>query len=588
MLPGSSMAATGYPVSEHHIKEATVSLATAPPGQLPVVTLSSVQSTSSTTLTSNSDWNCRAKQNKVISPLCEDDKAIPSTRETNDSVPVAGERQSDEAARLSEQSDTCCTSETQTTSHPCGDAQELLGVNVTQPQTGSEKPLETSPTQPVGGALSGPSVQPQCVVAHQAVATDACQPFNNEDCLNNQKALSSHQHPAQPQHCRNVTVCHKPVNREEVVQKPLISCVYVAHAGASQVEVAQNRDFLTAQPNMEPFHPLIHQSKFHESFSAHCHPKHVLLEPSDLFETSTDHQQPPAAPSVLNQLLLPQLTSSVSETGLSGKHLLQCCDLGCSWMCKPPCMPGAHVQGHFCSRESCSSACGHVRTVTRDIGTMTAQVVTKDFGAQAGETNNPHIFPEICLSDESQSKGTDVPTGDEGKPVGRSANSPVKEVKWDAEGMTWEVYGASVDPVELGVAIQKHLELQIKETARHASKTKSRQTNGNSQQSRWKRIHLIESILTPGCCSCSNSAAVDWPDWFDLERKKFSIFKKLFNPSSKRAQLQSETLDCFNQNVWKGLGVRPRPWSSGNQAQVPGCGSQRIFHTKKCWSMNVT
>ncbi|CAF94536.1 unnamed protein product, partial [Tetraodon nigroviridis] len=41
--------------------------------------------------------------------------------------------------------------------------------------------------------------------------------------------------------------------------------------------------------------------------------------------------------------------------------------------------------------------------------------------------------------------------------------SPVKEVKWDAEGMTWEVYGASVDPEELGLAIQRHLELQIRE-----------------------------------------------------------------------------------------------------------------------------
>lgn len=152
-----------------------------------------------------------------------------------------------------------------------------------------------------------------------------------------------------------------------------------------------------------------------------------------------------------------------------------------------------------------------MRTMTREIGTMTAHVQTKDFGVQAGENNNPHIFPEICLSDESQCKTTDtqVQKCDEAKRLVGSANSPVKEVKWDAEGMTWEVYGASVDPEELGVAIQKHLEMQIKETARHAAKTKSHQTITSAQQSRWKRIHLIDSILTPVCCSCNSSASVD-------------------------------------------------------------------------------
>lgn len=514
------MAATGYPVSEHHPQEATVSLDTMPPGQLPVATSSSIQATFSSNINSHSDANFKVKQNKVISELCKDDVAFSSIRETTDSVPEAGEHHSVEATSLSEHSDTCWTSlgpyiqsETQTTSHHRSEAEELLGVNVTKSKTGCEKHLQTSPTQPAAGALLGPSVQPQQVVPNQAVDSGTRQLFNHEGCIDHQKAHNHlcYKHPLQLQQCKNVTVCQKSINGGEIVQKPLISCVYVSHTAAPQMEVVQNRDFLPAQPSMEPFNTCIHHSKFQEKFSAHCHPKPVLLEPSDSCETMCDQQQSLAPPSVINQLILPQLTSSVSETGLNAKHLFQCCDLSCTWMCKPPCIAGPQSQRHFCSGESCSSIGGQVRTMTRDIGTMTVQVLTEDFGVQAGENNNPHIFPEICLSDESQSKSTDTQSQkcDEGKRLVGSSNSPVKEVKWDAEGMTWEVYGASVDPVELGVAIQKHLELQIKETARHAAKTKSHQSIPSSQQSRWKRIHLIDSILTPACCSCSNSASVD-------------------------------------------------------------------------------
>lgn len=553
------MAATGYPVSECHPQEAPVSLATMPPGQLPVVPSSSIQATFSSSLNSHSDYNCQVKQNEIISQLCENDVAFPSTRETTDSVPEAAEQHSVATTRLSEQSNTCWTSlssyiqsETQTTSHHCNEAEELLRVSVTKSQTGSKKHLPISATQPVAGAPLGPSVQLQQVVPNQAVDIGICQPFNHEECINHQKAQnhSCYKHPLQLQPCKNVTICQKSINGEEIVQKPLIGCVYVPPTAAPQMEVTQNRDFLPAQPNMEPFDTYIHHSKFQETFPAHCHPKHVLLEPSDSLETTCDQQQSLAPPSVINQLILPQLTSSVSETGLNATHLFQCCDLSCTWMCKPPCIAGPQSQRHFCSGESCSSIGGHVRTMTRDIGTMTAQVLTKDFGVQAGETNNPHIFPEICLSDESQSKSTDaqVQRCDEGKRLVGSANSPVKEVKWDAEGMTWEVYGASVDPVELGVAIQKHLELQIKETARHAAKTKSHQTTPSSQQSRWKRIHLIDSILTPVCCSCSNSTPVDWLDSFDSQGKKIAEVHdslKLFNLSSKRGSFISDITQFF-------------------------------------------
>lgn len=41
--------------------------------------------------------------------------------------------------------------------------------------------------------------------------------------------------------------------------------------------------------------------------------------------------------------------------------------------------------------------------------------------------------------------------------------SSMKQVQWDEDGMTWDVHGASIDPEELNMAIQKHLELTLTE-----------------------------------------------------------------------------------------------------------------------------
>ncbi|XP_070976248.1 uncharacterized protein [Oncorhynchus clarkii lewisi] len=40
--------------------------------------------------------------------------------------------------------------------------------------------------------------------------------------------------------------------------------------------------------------------------------------------------------------------------------------------------------------------------------------------------------------------------------------SSMKQVQWDEDGMTWDVYGASLDPEELSSAIQKHLQLKTR------------------------------------------------------------------------------------------------------------------------------
>ncbi|XP_034538244.1 GRIN2-like protein [Notolabrus celidotus] len=262
----------------------------------------------------------------------------------------------------------------------------------------------------------------------------------------------------------------------------------------------------------------INHANFEDTFAAYCHPQPIPA-PSQLLqrlpgpEPSCDLQRAVEPPSAINHLTLPRLISSVSETGLDAKHLLHCCNLNCSWMSTLPPGAGPGSQKHFGLEETCSRSGGLFRTATRDMGTMTANKELRDVGVQTGQTVTPHVFPEICLAEDtrseiSRSQSNTDSSGDK-KPSG-TPKSPVKEVKWDAEGMTWEVYGASVDPEELGLAIQKHLELQIKETAKHAAKL-SRQNTNTSRQSRnngcqRKRSRMIGSFRPPACCARTTTA----------------------------------------------------------------------------------
>ncbi|CAB1450248.1 unnamed protein product [Pleuronectes platessa] len=266
----------------------------------------------------------------------------------------------------------------------------------------------------------------------------------------------------------------------------------------------------------------IHHANFEDKFAVYCHPKSIQA-PSQLLphltgiEPSSDMQRATAPPSVTTHLGLPRLMSSVSETGLDAKHLLRCCDFNCCWIGSLPPDARPLCQKHFRGEDCCSSPIGHMRTMTRDIGTLTNPRELRDVGVQTGQPDTPHVFPHICLAEESRSETScsNTPSltntdSDAGKKTDGSPKSPVKEVKWDAEGMTWEVYGASVDPEELGIAIQRHLELQIKETASRAAKLSRQNTNTFRQSGttgcQRKRSRMIGSIRT---CFTRTTTAID-------------------------------------------------------------------------------
>lgn len=224
-----------------------------------------------------------------------------------------------------------------------------------------------------------------------------------------------------------------------------------------------------------------HTTNVEDTFAAYCHPQPIPA-PSQILPPLTGSEGP-------IHLNLPRLMSSLSETGLDAKHISCCCQLGCAWTNALP-QP----------QMSCA-----LRTLTRDVGTLTTCSSQRDVAVQT-EGSNSHVFPQVCLTEEicKESKKTS-----EGTAQKAGSKSPVKEVKWDAEGMTWEVYGASVDPEELGLAIQRHLELQIKETASRAAKLSRQNTNTSRLSVSCQRRKRMLSSLRPPTCCVRTTTAVD-------------------------------------------------------------------------------
>ncbi|XP_062963441.1 G protein-regulated inducer of neurite outgrowth 3 [Cynocephalus volans] len=86
----------------------------------------------------------------------------------------------------------------------------------------------------------------------------------------------------------------------------------------------------------------------------------------------------------------------------------------------------------------------------------------------------------------------------------------VRDVVWDEQGMTWEVYGASLDPESLGIAIQNHLQRQIREHEKliktQTSQTRRSISSDTSSNKKLKgRQHsvlqsMLQNFRRPNCC----------------------------------------------------------------------------------------
>ncbi|XP_068614176.1 G protein-regulated inducer of neurite outgrowth 3-like [Brachionichthys hirsutus] len=95
--------------------------------------------------------------------------------------------------------------------------------------------------------------------------------------------------------------------------------------------------------------------------------------------------------------------------------------------------------------------------------------------------------------------------------LGTEKGKNVHDVLWDEQGMTWEVYGASVDPESLGFAIQSHLQCKIKEQERKLfARTSIRKSvsgvdspqRGRKNKRRQQNIFrsMLQNARRPSCC----------------------------------------------------------------------------------------
>ncbi|TSK22489.1 G protein-regulated inducer of neurite outgrowth 3 [Bagarius yarrelli] len=88
----------------------------------------------------------------------------------------------------------------------------------------------------------------------------------------------------------------------------------------------------------------------------------------------------------------------------------------------------------------------------------------------------------------------------------------VHDVVWDEQGMTWEVYGASLDPESLGFAIQSHLQCKIKEhekkimaqtvLRKSISGAASESPLGKKSKRRQANVFrsMLQNVRRPNCC----------------------------------------------------------------------------------------
>ncbi|XP_044046841.1 G protein-regulated inducer of neurite outgrowth 3 [Siniperca chuatsi] len=94
---------------------------------------------------------------------------------------------------------------------------------------------------------------------------------------------------------------------------------------------------------------------------------------------------------------------------------------------------------------------------------------------------------------------------------GKEKGKGIHDVVWDEQGMTWEVYGASVDPESLGFAIQSHLQCKIKEQERKLiAQTSFRKSisggdspqHGRKSKRRQQNIFrsMLQNVRRPNCC----------------------------------------------------------------------------------------
>lgn len=339
---------------------------------------------------------------------------------------------------------------------------------------------------------------------------DCHEPDKGANDESDSKSMLACKQPMQVQHYNMVTtVCRGACCREVHAFQPHIRCTCTPSTETSVKGKCPKEEEHIFTKELHCLYCYRHHPIFEDTFAAYCHPQPIptvsqLPPRMAQNEPSLKAQRtltPP--PTVAHLTPPPRLISSISETGLDFKYQMHCCNPKCNWISSLSPCPETQPPKQLYWHEGCNQSL--VKVIKHDVGTMTVQRVLRNAGVQTGQTSS-HGFPQLSVANEGENELFDSPSSNCDERVG-NAKSPVKDVKWDAEGMTWEVYGASVDPEELGLAIQRHLELQIKETASRVTKLMRQNTNTSQQSmnvsSNRKNSRMAVPFRKMTCCSYS-------------------------------------------------------------------------------------
>lgn len=155
--------------------------------------------------------------------------------------------------------------------------------------------------------------------------------------------------------------------------------------------------------------------------------------------------------------------------------------------------------------------------VTDKANSLPACLRTFSFQQSPNLASEPRLRqnPERDLSSESvseeggKSEDKAVREEEENEEGCKTKMEKPQEVAWDEQGMTWEVYGASVDLESLGTAIQSHLQSKIWEQERHIRTLRMSVCSDSSLRGRKmkkkKRRKRRGGIL--GCCWKASAVA---------------------------------------------------------------------------------
>ncbi|XP_063773265.1 G protein-regulated inducer of neurite outgrowth 3 [Pseudophryne corroboree] len=138
---------------------------------------------------------------------------------------------------------------------------------------------------------------------------------------------------------------------------------------------------------------------------------------------------------------------------------------------------------------------------------------------KAREDKKESVLVTLPTSEPAKAHGKKASPGSstEAKTQAKQPTKSVKDVVWDEQGMTWEVYGAAMDPEALGIAIQNHLQRQIREhekmiraQLKQTRKSICSDTSGKKHKRRQHRVFqsILKNFRQPNCCSHPPPSAV--------------------------------------------------------------------------------